>query len=216
MVAPGLLGVRAGRLQVLDLDVQVHAHLRVARAGRPDRAHVRLLGLERQPRAAVGRAQLDPVRLVLDRRSSRAAADRRPPARCASGESSTTPDSVMCGRSSMLSAVTHRSRDYHCTRRSRPPRRSPRPRAAGCPPRRPSAATSPSVLRSTRCASVEPSCTTAAGVCGGAALGDQPGRRSPAGSSGPSAPPGCRAAGPARASPPATPGCPAARARRRR
>jgi hypothetical protein len=50
--------------QVVDLDLQVHHHLLVARAGRPGRADVARLGLEVQRVSAVRRAQDDPARFL--------------------------------------------------------------------------------------------------------------------------------------------------------
>src|SRR5271166_3462444 len=53
--------VRDALLDVVDLDLQVHHHLLVARAGRPDGAHVPLLGLEVQRVTAARRLEDDPA-----------------------------------------------------------------------------------------------------------------------------------------------------------
>src|SRR5262249_53890602 len=45
--------VRAGLLEVIDLDIQMHHHLLVARAGRPHRADVAAFGLERKTDSAI-------------------------------------------------------------------------------------------------------------------------------------------------------------------
>ena len=60
-VAPWADRMRDARLEVVDLDLQVHHHLLVARACLPHRARVALLGLEVQALAAVRRPQDHPA-----------------------------------------------------------------------------------------------------------------------------------------------------------
>jgi hypothetical protein len=60
--------VRDPGLQVIDLDLQVHHHLLLSRAGRPDRADVARFGLEVQSVAAAGRAEDHPAGFLGSRR----------------------------------------------------------------------------------------------------------------------------------------------------
>src|ERR1700744_6171434 len=45
---PGRHRLRRGRVQIVDLEVQMHRHLRITRPGRPHRRHVTPFSLKRQ------------------------------------------------------------------------------------------------------------------------------------------------------------------------
>lgn len=57
-------GVCPGALQIVDAYFQVHHHLLVSGARGPGRSHIGRFGLERQPHAAVGCFEQDPVRFL--------------------------------------------------------------------------------------------------------------------------------------------------------
>jgi hypothetical protein len=89
--------VRDARLEVVHLDLQVHHHLLVARTGRPDRAHVPLLGLEVQRVTAARRLEDDPAGFVRAGRPAEEPAVEVRASALASGASMLVPVTVSRG-----------------------------------------------------------------------------------------------------------------------